>query len=334
MSLWKVYFQKLLLQIDVHVLSIISDDKLQNYLPKYGDRIAVTSFAKKEVERLTRGENKTLRKQELAENIRAKIMSGTTRELRSQKAVGNRNAQKEVRRVEVGWISLNPCNQKYMQIYEPSGGGIKHVTYPVDTKLAVVMDDAKGWFFPGGRSRRGDVNDFELFMTDSTHEPIDLQETVENRYNVQKQKLLRLYLASKNTASTKDTSNGKDEGHESELELPPMKKPKRRVGRKVLKLEAKKQQEETKVEPHESEDELTAAIAALQGSQKQQDKAAKESENEVTTVVAALANNPSPASEVTSAMEHVQVPEFNYSVSIAIHSTVVLLYRCCKFLVN
>ena len=183
----------------------MSDDQLREYLPRYGDRIVVTSFAKKMGKKRNNSDsNDGSRKKELTERLLEKMRGqrqGHEHKTRSRSQVGNSNAKKEQRRVEVGWLDFDSTNKAFKQVKAPSGGGTKHETFSLDCTMRDIRECVKECFFPNGKSRRGSIASFHIFITDATHDPIADDVTVEDMYNRGKCKLLRLYLATKKNIS-------------------------------------------------------------------------------------------------------------------------------------
>ena len=186
------------------MIAIISDEQLKAYLPSYGDRIAAKAFAKK-CQMFTDRNDIQERKQTLMTKLDEKL---ATRVLRSSCKVGNMNAKREKRRVEIGWLDQQ-TNGHFKQVYERSGGGIKHESCDPDTSMAEIVTQAKCLFFPNDLSRRGAIELFDYFITDNTFEKLDGELTVGQLYVSKKVKLLRLYFATirKNKTSEDDATS-------------------------------------------------------------------------------------------------------------------------------
>ena len=169
------------------------DDVLKGYLPKYGDRLAVVSFAKCKVKKID-SEAFRDQKHSLLDKVKEKMNSHFTRSKAQQ---GNSHAKKMDRRVEIGWLDFAHSTKEYKQIYQKKGGGIKHETFSIDTPLSAILKQAKEWFFPDGQNRQGKISEFDIFITDSSQSEIDGHTTVGEMYEQSKVKMLRLYIASK-----------------------------------------------------------------------------------------------------------------------------------------
>ena len=59
---------------------------------------------------------------------------------------------------------------------------VKHASFTIYTPLKDVLRDVKEWFFPFGKSRRGEVTDFDFYITDATHAVFGDDTTVEDMY--------------------------------------------------------------------------------------------------------------------------------------------------------
>lgn len=182
----------------------MSDEQVKEFIPRYGDRIAVVAFARKmsRKRRGPEGEEGSERKQNLIDKLSKKLDKQQHQHFtRSKGQLGNTNAKRKERRVEIGWIDYDFKSQEYKQVKSPAGGGIKHECFGVNQTLSSILEEIIEWFFPNGSSRRGRVENFHFFITDATHEPIDGDITVSEMYAKGKFTILRLYLASKKKAS-------------------------------------------------------------------------------------------------------------------------------------
>ena len=94
------------MQIDCHVVSLMEDNTLKEYLPAYGDRIATMAFCKKST--TTPGTSRDTSKSSLLENLKkgltGKDMVKTCTSTSRRHLVGNKHAKKELKRVELGWM--------------------------------------------------------------------------------------------------------------------------------------------------------------------------------------------------------------------------------------
>ncbi|XP_038065173.1 uncharacterized protein LOC119735517 isoform X2 [Patiria miniata] len=244
-------------KIDLEVICLMSDDALRDYLPRYGDRIAVVSFAKSKDKQ---SQGNTDRKTSLVESLKNKM---TSHLLRSKSQIGNENAKKQERRVEVGWVHYDFDMKEYKQIYQKKGGGIKHQKYKVDTRLSEIMEQAITWFFPGGKNRHGNVSDFDVFITDPSFDKLDGDTTVQQMYETARVKILRLYIATKkkvtpdkNVESCSKFPEGESSTSSDEFVHAPVtnKRPKRRCKQGTAKGPKTPSGKKTKVKSHKQDE--------------------------------------------------------------------------------
>lgn len=202
----------------MQVIRLASDDVLKVYLPKYGDRLAVVSFANYS-QKGWKTETVSHRTRSLMESLKDKVKGKMNAHFtRSKSQQGNGNAKRMERRVEVGWLDYAFHVKEYKQIYMKTGGGIKHETFSVDTLLSTILKVATGWFFPNDQNRRGNISEYDFFITDPSHTELDGHITVGDMYDETKVKILRLYIASKRRLPSDDTEVGEDFPDVSTLE--------------------------------------------------------------------------------------------------------------------
>ena len=88
---------------------------------------------------------------------------------------------------------------KNIQVKERRGGGTRHLKALKTATMAHLMDIGKELFFPNGKSKIGNVNDFEFCIRDFTEDELDPLTTLGEQYEKRKVKMLRLYLSCKKT---------------------------------------------------------------------------------------------------------------------------------------
>ena len=201
----------------------MTDDQLAKYLPKFGDRVAAKAFAKVAEEKKPEDHSSEQKKKNLLtrvkERFQGKAMSSGHYSGR-EKHIGNENAKRSKRRVDIGWLDFCKDTNQYKQVRGPSGGGTRNVEFDVDATMNDVLHKSKQLFFPEGTSRRGELADHDCFITDNTHNPLTLDITVAEMYKHMNPRILHLYLATK-----KRDQESTDEL--SDLEMP-QKSPKKR----------------------------------------------------------------------------------------------------------
>ena len=117
----------------------MDDDTLKTFIPLFGDRIAVRSFCQKDPPPPSR-------KNKLLNTLRRKLKLKRRRETvtdtededdfgpsgssdnRSVKLKGNRNAQKDIRKIDIGWIDYNYHARIYKQVRKQHGGGTRPIS--------------------------------------------------------------------------------------------------------------------------------------------------------------------------------------------------------------
>ena len=138
------------MQIDCHVVSLMEDNTLKEYLPAYGDRIATMAFCKKST--TTPGTSRDTSKSSLLENLQKRldrkrhgedIDNSTSR----RNLVGNKHAKKELKRVELGWMHFDAKLNSYKQVRGVSGGGTRHIKIDANQSIQNILEVGKEFFF-------------------------------------------------------------------------------------------------------------------------------------------------------------------------------------------
>ncbi|XP_066497604.1 uncharacterized protein [Hoplias malabaricus] len=187
-------------KIDITVIPLMGDNELQQYIPHYGDRLAVTAFCLS---------NQPSQSSQLIEPPLARSFG--PREEVSKKHIGNSYAKKKARRVELGWMNYNEKSCCFKQVRTANGGGTKHISINKQATMCDVQKMAERIFFPNGASRFFYLKDVECDIRDFSHRCLDENLTVGDLYDVYKVKILRLYLFTKrrnadNMQSSQDLS--------------------------------------------------------------------------------------------------------------------------------
>ncbi|XP_061194678.1 uncharacterized protein LOC133202815 [Saccostrea echinata] len=115
----------------------------------------------------------------------------TTSKAKKQKThmarVGNKSANKNMRKVEVGWIHGGK------QVRTPRGGGARKLDLPKFYKKDEILEEVKPLFFPQGKSSVGKKEDFHFSVVDFSQEDI-ADKSINDLYIASKMSTLRLYL--------------------------------------------------------------------------------------------------------------------------------------------
>lgn len=93
------------LQIDCSALLEMNDESMKDYIPAYGDRLAAKAFCRVK-------ENKNQKHSSLIEKIKSKL----SRKRKCDDIPSNKNAEKQDRRVELGWQDYDEGTKEYKQI--------------------------------------------------------------------------------------------------------------------------------------------------------------------------------------------------------------------------
>lgn len=201
---------KLSLQIDKDVIKQMTDEELSRYIPCHGDRLAIVNFMKSPINK---------RKQTLLDRLRKKIKSKQLQSsetdsdsdkdknaqkglTRKRKLIGNENAKKEYRRIDIGWIIKDENGTK--QVRTKQGGGTRKIKMKKDSTKKDILEEAIKIFFKDKMSSKGCFNDFEFDVWDYSENPLAEDITLGELYESSKLGIFRVYLISTPKKKTAD----------------------------------------------------------------------------------------------------------------------------------
>ncbi|XP_053569278.1 uncharacterized protein LOC128659724 [Bombina bombina] len=179
-------------QVDHEVVMLMNEEELSTYLPQYGDSV----FARNCLDVVDRPESVKDMKEKLINRMRQKTKLQEARMERSVYNIGNKNAERKTRQMELGWLHYQAfC---YKQVRRPLGGGTRIINVKKDDTVSNIMDIGKNLFFPNGISKKGRLVDMDIMVSLlGTYEPLQPDLTVRNLFDQTQHKHLRLYICSK-----------------------------------------------------------------------------------------------------------------------------------------
>ncbi|XP_051917104.1 uncharacterized protein LOC127597797 [Hippocampus zosterae] len=181
-------------RIDSDVIALMDDATLANYVPCYGDRIALFNFCKTQ-------QLPSKRKNGLLEKLREKmkIRKEDGKEDTSSKTQQARQTkrQKTTRNVAIGWIHNDGKITK--QVREKQGGGTRKFQMSTEAGLKEILKEGKKLFFPDGISPKGSELDFQFEVWDFKQNLLtdETCQSIGNMYEAAKLTLLRFYIATR-----------------------------------------------------------------------------------------------------------------------------------------
>ncbi|XP_035996096.1 uncharacterized protein LOC118563930 [Fundulus heteroclitus] len=178
-------------KIDREVILLMEDAQLANYLPSYGDRIALFNFCKRQT-------HSAKRKQGLFEKLREKLkLRKETQTGEEEPGTSNKTkkarAKTATRNIEIGWVHTDGKITK--QVRAKQGGGTRKIPINIQAGCDEILKQGKSLFFPDGKSSKGHECDFEFDVWDFKQNPFPKDVTVEMLYNTVKLPLLRFYIS-------------------------------------------------------------------------------------------------------------------------------------------
>ncbi|KAL3836965.1 hypothetical protein ACJMK2_022367 [Sinanodonta woodiana] len=198
-------------KVDESVIALMTDEDLKEYVPKYGDRIAVLAFARRIVssESMRGGSSSEDRKCNLLMRLKGRLSSKKRNIAVGEDSnqshgcylslIGNINAKKVQRRLEVGWLDFDPITESYKQVKTACDGGTRQLILDLHITMAELLETAKILFFPNGESMQGKLDEFTFDISDFS-----------KLYNETKMKLLRVYMGTTRRCASVGNTETKD----------------------------------------------------------------------------------------------------------------------------
>ncbi|XP_033727554.1 uncharacterized protein LOC117316877 [Pecten maximus] len=221
-------------KIGPDLISLMTDEELSKYIPLHGERLRVRKYLRDQTSTKTGGKRSSLLKV-LREKIEGrrnqKGTNNVTQEERedmreSNRRFGNRNAEKDTRKLEIGWI--HKTDGKSFQVRSKKGGGTRRLTLRKETNKQTLLEEGKKLFFPNGVSQHGREHEFDFDVWDYQDRSMDEGTTIGDMYKSTKMPVLRFYLASIKTVRDNDNLiHMPDEEPEAD-DLPELHIPQRR----------------------------------------------------------------------------------------------------------
>lgn len=148
-------------QIDSDVIALMDDEALAEYIPCYGDRIAVFNFCKNKKQPSKR---KTGLLDRLREKMKLRKETTTEESGPSTSKSAQQTKKQRARNVAIGWIHNDGEVSK--QVREKQGGGTRKLKMSTDAGITEILEEGKKLFFPNGISPKGSELDFEFEVWD------------------------------------------------------------------------------------------------------------------------------------------------------------------------
>jgi len=171
----------------------MTDEELRHYLPRWGDCLAVRAFVRNVS--CADSDDHQSRRSELVNRLRATLESKRQGRCRNSSAVGNKRAEKETRRVEIGWKASDGCGN-LRQVRAKSGGGTRHCSVDKHCQMSDLLPTAIDLLFPSGQSPHGPSEDFTFKLQDFAGRLLPEDKTVAELYKESCVRILRVYLCS------------------------------------------------------------------------------------------------------------------------------------------
>lgn len=175
-----------------------------------GDIIKLKSFCSSKIEQ-RKNEEKIAEKKALLESIlqnnrsKRKANAGSTSSQVDVPPEKKKKGSATTRKVHVGWMHF--MENSYKSIRQANGGGTRDLALPLNANKKEVIDAAKQYFFPNGKSQFGNEEDMHFSLANFKKEEIpsdnidvngtQLPFTISSYANATKLPRLKLYLTSK-----------------------------------------------------------------------------------------------------------------------------------------
>ncbi|XP_057678137.1 uncharacterized protein LOC130907274 [Corythoichthys intestinalis] len=197
-------------KIDSEVILLMEDAQLANYLPSYGDRIALFNFCKHQPQ-------SSKRKQGLFEKLSEKLKLRKENRTESEEANTSNKTKRpkpKTRKIEIGWIHTE--GQLTKQIRTKQGGGTRKISIQSEEGYSEILKQGKSLFFPDGVSTKGPECNFVFDVWDFKHNPFPKDFSIEQVYELVKLPILRFYIT---TYPKSEPTEDSDVTEESDRDL-------------------------------------------------------------------------------------------------------------------
>ncbi|XP_028299062.1 uncharacterized protein LOC114461284 isoform X2 [Gouania willdenowi] len=169
------------------------DDKvLANYIPSYGDRIALLNFCKSK-------RPLSNRKKGLLDKLREKMKSReeNSQEKSSTVATIQTKKKKQTRNIELGWIHNN--GELAKQVKTKQDGGTRKIQISAEAGIRDILQEGKTLFSPSGTSPKGLETNFEFELWDFKQNCLtdETFKSVATMYEATRLTMLRFYIVTK-----------------------------------------------------------------------------------------------------------------------------------------
>ncbi|XP_065116262.2 uncharacterized protein [Paramisgurnus dabryanus] len=201
--------------IDKTVIPMMTDSDLAKYIPKAGDRISTVAFCRQ----VSTSNQSQSRKDTILSRLRHRLSSGddSIPAKKSSSWIGNSNAKKTQRRIELGWMDFDEKEQRYKQVKAINGGGTRHLSLDKNKTVKDVKDDAEILFFPNGYSKKQKKLSHYTTDIECSQVHVEMSKTIEQLYSESKVRILRLYLCTK--MKPEEQSSDEDEAVTAVIDL-------------------------------------------------------------------------------------------------------------------
>lgn len=226
----------------------MEDGDLANYLPSYGDRLALFNFCRNQQPiskrklglfhrlrhklKLRKGagqdeeENQDesdlnpsssatpTRQQRTPTRHQSSRAAPTTSQSSRSRASPMRRQRASTRTIEIGW--LHRQNNETKQIRTKQGGGTRKVVMDVSSGMDDILQKGKSLFFPQGISTKGPEIDFDFELCDHKLNPVVEDITISVIYETLCMTRLRFYLSTQPKQELNDDSEKESYGNNIE----------------------------------------------------------------------------------------------------------------------
>jgi hypothetical protein len=164
------------------------DSELKEYLFAYGDRVALFAFCRSRTGNLSSESAQSV--PHVVQRVRDRLMeqrrvehTGDAVTWKQGKKKTNKNAAKNSRRIELGWLCYDNGSRRFQQVRKAYGGGTRHLVVPKEITMSEMPDIAIPLFFPGGTSKKGSAESFTFEIRDFSESAVPDDDTVEDIYD-------------------------------------------------------------------------------------------------------------------------------------------------------
>lgn len=198
-QLFMITLGTFLYQMDFKAIAMSSYSDLQELAGCVrGDAIHIKHFAEKKLEEKQKAESYQQKVQLLEETLQFGSKNRSKAQ-NKQSVEKGKPIRKATRKVTIGWLHFNDSSRSYVQVREPSGGGVCSVELALHSTREEILKAGRNLFFKNGTSSFGCDEDMDITLYNFFRKEIQDEGnfTLEKYIDEYKRKEVKFFIASR-----------------------------------------------------------------------------------------------------------------------------------------